>query len=196
MAIGPFIGTTIGFAINALIGRKAKKAAEKVSEEYYSRLGECFTVSQPGSRLMASIFLLVMFGGGGLLILLSYFNNVIEYYRSAETVWEAVSTTLIIFICCSPLIFIAIWGLLQAIYWRVEVYDDCIVYTSFTGKKTEFSFKDITRVKTYRAQTGKAIKVYVGGKKVFAADPACENYYVLLSRLENEQVPFLGSQKT
>jgi len=48
--------------------------------------------------------------------------------------------------------------------------------------------KDITGVKTYRAQTGKSIKVYVKGKKLFAVDPACENYYVLLSRLEREGV--------
>jgi len=192
MAIGPWIGTAIGFAINAFIGRRAKKNAEKLVPEYYSMHEKHFTVSQPGIRLGASILLLVMFGGGGLLILLFYFDQVIEYYRSVETAWDAVYTTLFIFICCSPLIFISIWALLKAIFWKVEVYEDQIVSTSFTGKKTEFTFKDITGVKTYRAQTGKAIKVYVKGKKVFAADPACKNYYVLLSRLKSEQVPFTG----
>jgi len=192
MAIGPWIGVAIGVAINALIGRRAKKKAEKVSEEDYSLLGECFTVRQPGIRLAASIFLIILFGGGGLLLLLFFFNDIIEYYRSVEMSWDAVFPLLLLFICFAPLIFISIWALLRAIIWKVEVYDKQIVYTSFIGKKTKFTFKDITNVKTYTTQTGEAIKVYVGGKKAFATDPACINYYVLLSRLKNEQVPFSG----
>ncbi len=192
MAIGPLIGAAIGFAINAFIGKKSKEGAEKLIPEYYSMAGEHFTVSQPGIRLGASIFLLVMFGGGGLLILLFSFDQVIEYYRSVETVWDAVFPPLLFFICLAPLIFISIWTLLKAIFWKVEVYEEQIVYTSFTGKKTVFTFKDITEVKTYFAQTGKAIKVYVKGKKVFEAEPACGNYYVLLSRLESEGLYFSG----
>ncbi len=186
MAVGPCIGIAIGTAINAFIGKRAKENAEKLASEYYSMHEKHFTVSQPGIRLGASILSLVIFGGGGLLFLLFFLNDTIEYYSSVETVWDAIWIPLFFLICFGPLILISIWALLKAIFWRVYVYEDEIAYTSFTGKKTAFTFKDITEVKTYTAQTGKAIKVYVKGKKAFEADPACGNYYVLLSRLESE----------
>jgi len=190
MNIGPLIGVAIGVAINAIIGKRAKKAAEKLSDEDKSLLGEHFTVSQPGVRLTASIILVIMFCGGGLLFLLFTFGEIIGYYRSVKTVSDAVIPLLIFLIAFFPLILLSIWCLLRAINWKVEVYDDRIVYTSFTGKKTEFTFKDITGVKTYATQTGEAVKVYVGGKKLFATDPACKNYYVLLSRLKSEVAHF------
>ncbi len=98
----------------------------------------------------------------------------------------SVTERLLFFFVFLPWILFSIWALLKAVIWKIEVCDDRIVSTSFIGKKTKFSFKDITSVKTYQAQTGEAIKVYVGDKKVFAADPACKNYYVLLYRLKSE----------
>jgi len=190
MSIGPFIGIAIGAAINALIGKKAKKNAEKVSDRDYSLLGVCFTVSHPGYRLTSSILSLVLVCGGGLLILLLYYDNIVKEFQAAKTTLDVVDKSIAFFISFFPLVFILIWATLRAIFWRVDVYEDRIVYTSFINRKTAFTFKDITGVKTYRTQTGESVKVYVKGKKMFAADPACENYYVLLSRLESEKVKF------
>jgi len=186
MSIGPVIGT----AINAIIGNMAKKAAEKISDEDYSLLGEHFTVRQPGIKLVGGIFLILMFGGGGLLFLLYTFDQTIEYYRSVETVWDAISPPLLAIALISPMCLLGTWAILMAAKWSVQVDGGQIVYTSFTGKKRNFTFKDITGVTTYTEQANEAIMVSVGGKVVFAADPTCINYYVLLSRLKSEQVPF------
>jgi len=63
MNIGPAIGFAIGGVINGPYGQKRKKAAEKLSDEDKSQLGKRFTVRQPGGRLGASIFLVVLFCG-------------------------------------------------------------------------------------------------------------------------------------
>jgi len=54
------IGPAIGGLINALIGKKAKKTADKLSDEEKTRLGKRFTVRQPKARLGASIFLVLL----------------------------------------------------------------------------------------------------------------------------------------
>jgi len=186
-AIGIAIGIAIGVAINALMGRKAKKAAAKLSDGDKSQLGKRFTVRQPRGRLGASIFLVILFCGGALSLVIFCFDQIIEFYSSAETLWDAVWPTLLMCGLFSPLILLAIWCLLRAVVWKVQVDGERIVYTSFIGKKTEFSFTDITEVKPYRTQTGQAIKVYVKCKKAFAADPACENYFLLSSRLAERE---------
>jgi len=188
MNIGPAIGIAIGFAIggviNALMGRKAKKAAEKLSEEDKSQLGKRFTVRQPRGRLGASIFLVILFCGGPLSLVVFCFDELSEFYYSAETVWDIVWPALFMIVVFLPLFLFALWCLLRAVVWKVQVDGERIVVTSFTGKKTAFTLKDITEVKPYTTKAGQAIKVYVGNKKIFAADQACENYFLLTSRLE------------
>jgi len=182
-AIGIGVGAAIGVAINALIGRKAKKATEKLSDEEKSQLGKSFTVRQPRARLGASIFLMVLFCGGPLCILVFAFDEIIEFFTAAESLWDAVLPTLFMLVVFLPLMLLAIWCLLRAIVWRVQVDGERIVFTSFLGKKTEFAFKDITKVKPYMTKTGHAISVYIGRKKIFSADQGCENFYLLMSRL-------------
>jgi len=183
MSIGPGIGFAIGSIINAHFGRKAQKAVEKLSDEEKSLLGKRFTVRQPRARLGASVFLVLLFCGGPLSIFVFSFDEMIVFFNTAETVWDVVLPILFMLVAFLPLILLAIWCLLRALVWRVQIDGDRIVYTSFTGKKTGFAFKDITEVKPYVAKTGQGIKVYLKGKKLFTADPGCENYFILTSRL-------------
>jgi len=191
MNIGPAIGVGVGFAIggliNALIRKKAKKAAEKLSDEDKSQLGKRFTVRQPRARLGASIFLMILFCGGPLSIIIFTFDELIEFFTTAETIWDALLPTLFMLVVFLPLSLLAIWCLLRAIVWKVQVDGERVVYTSFIGKKTEFTFKDVTLVKPYNTKTGQAIKVYVKGKKLFTTDPGCENYFLLTSRLAERE---------
>jgi len=191
MNIGPAIGIGIGFAIggviNALIRRKAKKAAEKLSGEEISQLGKSFTVRQPRARFGASIFLMVLFCGGPLCILIFTFDEIIEFFTAAESLWDAVLPVLFMLVVFLPLILLAIWCLLRAVVWRVQVDGERIVFTSFLGKKTEFTFKDITMVKPYMTKTDHAISVYIGSKKIFSADQGCENFFLLMSRLSERE---------
>jgi len=191
MNIGPAIGIAIGVAIggliNALMGRKAKKAAEKLSEEDKSQLGKRFTIRQPGGRLGASIFLVILFCGGPLSVLVFAFDEISEFYTSAETIWGVLWPALFMVVVFLPLMLLALWCLLRAIVWKVQVDGERIVVTSFIGKKTAFTFTDITEVKPYTTKAGQAIKVYVGNKKTFAADQACENYFILTSRLAERE---------
>jgi len=185
--IGIGVAVAVGLMINALMGRKAKKAAEKLSDEEKSQLGECFTVSQPKGRLVASIFLLVLCGGGPLSLLLIYFDKVIDFYQTAETTWDAIWQTLLMVGVFLPLIFLALWCLARAVVWKVQVNGDNIEFTSMTGKKKEFTFKDITEVRSNTVDTGQAINVYVGGKRAFTVDQPCENFYLLVSRLAERE---------
>jgi len=184
-AIGIAVGVAIGVLINVLMGRKAKKAAEKMSGEEKLQLEKRFTVRQPGARLGAGIFLVVLFCGGPLCIFVFAFNEMIEFYTTAATLWDAVWPTLMMLAVFLPLMLLAIWCLLRAVVWKVQVDGDRIVFTSVFGKKTEFTFKDITQVKPYRTKTGHAISVFIGRKKIFSADQACENFYLLTSRLDS-----------
>jgi len=184
-AIGIAVGAAIGVVINVLMGRKAKKAAEKISDEERSQLEKSFTVRQPGARLGAGIFLVVLFCGGPLAILVFGFNGIIEFYQTSGSLWEAVWPTLMMLALFLPLMLLAIWCLLRAVVWKVQVDGERIVFTSVIGKKTEFTLKDITQVKPYRTNTGHAISVFIGRKKIFSADQACENSYLLMSRLDS-----------
>jgi len=187
MNIGPAIGVAIGFAIggviNALIVNKARKAAEKLSDADKSLLGKRFTVRQPRERLGASIFLVLLFCGGTISLCVFCYDELIEFITTAETVGDIVLPILFMLVVFLPLNLLAIWCLLRAIVWSVQVDGNRVVFTPFTGKKTEFTFKDITEVRPYVAKSGQGIKVYVRGKKIFTADPGCENFYLLASRL-------------
>jgi len=187
MNIGPAIGIGIGFAIggliNALISKKAKKAAEKLSDEERSQLGKRFTIRQPRARLGASIFLVVLFCGGPSAIFVFAFDELIEFLNTAATVWEIVLPIFFMLVVFLPLMLFAVWCLLRAAVWKIQVDGERIVSISFLGKKTEFTFKDITEIKPYKTKTGHAIRVYVAGKKVFAVDQGCENFFILMSRL-------------
>jgi len=187
MNLGPAIGIAVGFAIggliNALIGRKAKRAAEKLNDEEKSQREKHFTLRQPRARLGAGIFLVVLFCGGPLSIFVFAFDEVIVFFNTAETVWDILLPILFMLVVFLPLILLALWCLFRAILWRVQVDGERIVHTSVIGKKTEFTFKDITEVKPYVTKTGHGIKVYVRGKKLFEADQGCENFFILMSRL-------------
>jgi len=184
-AIGIAVGVAIGIVINVLMGRKAKKAAEKLSDKEIAQLEKRFTVRQPRARLGAGIFLIVLFCGGPLAILVFAFDQIIELYTTAVSLWDAVWPTLIMLAVFLPLMLLAIWSLLRAVVWKVQVDGDRIIFTSVIGKKTEFTFKDITQLKPYRTNTGHAITVLIGRKKIFSADQACENFYLLMSRLDS-----------
>jgi len=95
--------------------------------------------------------------------------------------------TLFMLVIFLPLVFLALWCLLRALVWRVEVDGERIVFTSFIGKKTKFTFKDITLVTPSFTQTGHSVKVYIGRKKIFTADQGCENFYILISRLAERE---------
>jgi len=191
MSLCPVIGIVIGSLINFLIGKKAKKAAEKLTDDDKAQLWNHFTVSHPRERLGASIFLVLLFCGGPISLLVFGFNDLIDFFKTSESLWEALWPTLLMLVIFLPLILLAIWCLLRAAVWKVQVDNERIVYTSLLGKKTEFTFKDVTLVKPYKTQTGQAIKVFVKDKKLFAVDPACKNYFIFTLRLadrnKNEQ---------
>jgi len=187
--IGIAIAVAIGLTINALMGRKARKAAEKLSDEDKSQLGESFTIRQPKGRLVASIFLVLLLCGGPLSLLIIYFDKVIDFYQSAETAWDATWQTLLMVGVFLPLVFLALWSLARAVVWKVQVDGDKIEFTSMTGKKKEFTFKDITEVRSNTVDTGQAINVYVGGKRAFTVDQPCENFYLLVTRLAERGTP-------
>jgi len=183
-AIGIAIGTALGGLICALLGRKAKKAAEQLSDEVKARMGKRFTVRQPRERLGASIFLMLLFCGGPISLLVFCFDELIEFLTAAETVGDIVLPVLFMLAVFLPLMLLSLWCLLRALVWSVQVDGERVVFTSFLGKKTAFAFKDVSAVKTYTAKTGQAIKVFVKGKKLFAADPGCVNFFILSERLE------------
>jgi len=197
---GRLIGVVI-IVITALIAMRFRKKGEKQqTDEYYTVHGMCFTLRQPTIRGVASTILLFFFGGAAVFLLsLLSFNELIEYYRSTP-LGETVFVTLFIFGVFSFTISFSVWALLTSIFWRVQIDGDRIEYRSFIGKKTTLTFKDITGVLTYTNRNGEAIKVFVEGeyvenKKVFTAYQACTNYYLLLSRLENEGVEFFYSNE-
>jgi len=180
---GGVIGAIIGLVINIFMGKKARKAAEKLSEQDIAELKKHFTVRQPKTRLVAGVFSATLFCGVPLIFLLIGINDIIGIFRSGESVWEALKVPLLLCAVFSPLFLLALWGLLRAVVWKVEVNGNWFVYTSPFGKKTEFYVKDITKIWPFAAETGQGITVYVKGKRMFSADPACENFFILASCL-------------
>jgi len=190
MAVPTALGSAIGKSINDYLGQKAREAAEKLSDEDLARIGECFTVRLPFIRVFMGVFLFLLFALFASGLSQSTLDQIVGQYRSAKTIWDAVWLPLLLIAVFMPWFLFSAWALLKSIFWKIQVNGEWIVSTSFIGKKTGFSFEDITRVKTFDKQTGKSIKVYVGEKRMFVADPVCTNFYILLYRLKSEGVPF------
>jgi len=151
----------------------------------YETGGERFTVHQPRHRLVAGIILTLFFCITFAWVLSLTYDDIIKFFNSVEKKLDDVWPILL-----APVIFLSsiitgIWMLLRAVVWRIQVDGNRIVYTSILGKKTEFTFMEITRVKPYKTDSSYAVNVYVGEKFIFAADQTSVNFDLLVSRLED-----------
>jgi len=173
----------IAIVVNAVNNRKAKKAIENPGSQNTTQDDRRFTVRWPGSRIGSGIVIAVLFCGGPLGTFLLAFDLIIEHYKSVQTLWDAVWPALLILVGF-PLVFtFGLWFLLRTIAWKVQIDGSRIVITSSFGKKTEYSFRDITEIKVYEAQLGHAVNVYAGKKMIFTADQSCDNFILLVLRL-------------
>ena len=148
--VGPYFAV---FAIFGYIARvREKKDKEREEEQRKGIVRTCYVVKTEKVLTIIFIVALILFGWGTI---------------ASAIQQEDLFPPIVLGILC----LISLAGSLNMIMWKLEVNGDEITWRSTFGRKRTFKFEDIT----YCELKGRAVRVYVNGKKLFTIDSGIDD---------------------
>jgi len=135
-----------------------------------------FIVKRNRSNIKGSIFSIAVFGGFLILLLLSGDMPLDKGDRARN---------LILYGCLFAFVLLGLTILIDALRWRLTMSNEALYLRKIIGGGKTYAVKSITRteIKT------ESIIIRVGKKKIRVMKN-CENFPLLIARLESEKIPF------